>query len=92
VIGTQGLVIPGYSRGTVWANAVTGAQDFTTEVTSSEWIIADRAMYWPSGSSLLSGGGEMDVQSAAPTAEPTAVTEAEASPPWLDTGGGPPQP
>lgn len=66
VIGTQGLVIPGYGRGTVWANAVTGGQDFTTEVTSDRNIIAERAMYWPTGSaSLTAGATDLGSQSAA---------------------------
>jgi hypothetical protein len=35
VLATQALVIPAAARATAWANAVTGGQDFSTEVTSA---------------------------------------------------------
>ena len=58
VIGADPLVIPAYGRGTVWANGTTGGQDFTTEVTSTQEILAERAMYWPTGSSSLLAGDQ----------------------------------
>ena len=64
VIGTDALVIPAYGRGTVWANGTTGAQDFTTEVTSAVPILAERAMYWPTGSSSLLGSESASLPSA----------------------------
>ena len=52
LIGADPLVIPAYGRGTVWANGTTGGragQDFTTGVISTQEILAERAMYWPTG-------------------------------------------
>ncbi len=47
------MTLPAYIRGTVWANGTAGAQDFTTEVTSTRPIVAERAMYWPTGGAAL---------------------------------------
>ena len=71
VIGTDTLVIPAYGRGTVWANGTAGAQDFSTEVTSTQLILAERAMYWPTESSSLLGGGESFSMSSADLLTPT---------------------
>ncbi len=57
VIGSDVLGVPAGVRGTVWANGTAGAQAFTTEVTSTQTIVAERAMYWPGGSSNLQSGG-----------------------------------
>jgi hypothetical protein len=86
VIGTDSLVIPAYLRASVWANGTVGGQDFTTEVSATQAIVAERVMYWPTGSSLLgSGGGSLDT-----TTETSALTE---SPPLIeDSGGGVPAP
>jgi YD repeat-containing protein len=93
VIGTDTLPLPASTRGTVWANGVTGGQDFTTEVTSPQAIVVERVMYWPTGGSLLSGGGgDVEALSLEPAPLGQDGAALEPSPPWLDTGGGPPQP
>ena len=56
VIGADSLVIPGYLRAAVWANGTAGGHAFSTEVTATQAIVAERVMYWPTGSSLISGG------------------------------------
>ena len=45
VLGTTQLLVPPYQRGTVWATGTTGVQEFSTEVTSTQPIVAERAMY-----------------------------------------------
>lgn len=81
VIGTDSLTIPTYGRGTVWANGTTGGQDFSTEVTSTQPLMAERAMYWPTGSSssLSAGGSEAlatteETDGTAKTAAPTTMS------------------
>ena len=74
VIGSDVLAIPAYVRGTVWANGTAGAQAFTTEITSTQPIVAERAMYWPTGSSSLQSG----------EAEASEATAARAA---LEVGG-----
>ncbi len=85
VIGSDALVIPAYGRGTVWANGTTGGQDFTTEVSSTQQILAERAMYWPSGASgLSSGASRVTSVPAGPPAD--AIAAADASPYTLTEG------
>lgn len=86
IIGTDAIV-PAGGRGAVWANDTAGAQDFSTEVTST-WVVVERAMYWPTGSSLLSSGDAQAMEPAASDAAPTAR-----KPPLLEDGSGsPPRP
>ena len=95
VIGTDTLVIPAYGRGTVWANGTAGPQDFTTEVTSTQPIVAERAMYWPTGSSLLAGLEEPASEAADTALEflapvgptPYTLTEGTPGPTTLGTEG-----
>lgn len=86
VIGADSLVIPPYLRAAVWANGTVGAQDFTTEVTATQVIAAERVMYRPTGSSLQSAG---ETSGASPSASSTL----SATPPLIeDSGGDPPAP
>lgn len=82
VIGTQALVIPAAARATAWANAQTAGQDFSTEVTSSQPMLAERVMYWPTGSSLLSGGeGNLSLTATAGATDALLAFEARGGPP-----------
>ena len=93
--GTDTLVIPAYGRGTVWANGTAGPQDFTTEVTSTQPILAERAMYWPTGSSLPAGFEEPASEAADTALEflapagptPYTLTEGTPGPTTLGTEG-----
>jgi hypothetical protein len=75
-IGTPDvLVVPAGLRGTVWANGKAGAQAFSTTVASTAAVVVERAMYWPTGQSLLHEEGPSDasVDALAPTETDTSA-------------------
>lgn len=81
-VGADTLAIPPGLRGTVWANGAILPQEFTTEVSSTAPVPAERVMYWPTGSSMLSGG-------AMSALEPELSSSETASPPpWKTALGG----
>ena len=89
VIGSDQLVIPAYGRGTVWANGTTGGQDFTTEVTSTQEVMAERAMYWPTGASGLLAGPSESLAHVADASGGLAETGSEPPAPYTLTEGVP---
>jgi hypothetical protein len=59
----------------VWANGKAGAQAFSTTVASTAAVVVERAMYWPTGQSLLHEEGPSDasVDALAPTETDTSA-------------------
>ncbi len=86
VIGADTRVIAPNSRGTVWANGTAGAQDFTITVTSSHPVVAERAMFWPTGGASLLGesssaGTETSLEEAPTFTVPYALPPGTVEPP-----------
>ena len=87
MLGTTQLLVPPYQRGTVWANGTTGVQEFSTEVTSTQPIVAERAMYWPTSAASSLAAPDGPASLAAPDAE---LSDSRARPsPYTLTEGTP---